>query len=295
VNRLFHRRHLIIFALTAIATFFAELSAEAAPVVSPWAQHCQAWKSNPKYIQQRLLHPQNRLTFTNEGGLFNGGVCWWHSRFTRNAQYLAVYLPQKPKPNKDQANRIISQIRAGKPVEIPGYSSLAGFSLDHQKLIQSQLETWQISNGGFGFAFIDGLSGSPTADPKRLQAIMADLYVRVATQHESLFQILQLPGVMAHAWIVTEAVATPGNLQFTVIDSNFREPRVWNHTPNLTHFTYYGSPFVPYTVSRGISEEKLLRERLAKQCSGARTADQWLTLDEELDLIAPMQAPTWPY
>ena len=96
-------------------------------------------------VQKKISNSNNRLSFTNSGGLVNGGVCWWHSRFTRNANYVAVFSPDKAKPHNKTMRRpkkparkspikrlpapgsvkyILKQIKYGKVVEIPGYKNL---------------------------------------------------------------------------------------------------------------------------------------------------------------------------
>jgi hypothetical protein len=70
----------------------------------------------------------NTLDFTNPPGHFNAGLCWWHSRFQRNAFYLATYSPDSPRPNESQAKEIIAKIINGdEVVEIPGFENMNSF------------------------------------------------------------------------------------------------------------------------------------------------------------------------
>ena len=65
-----------------------------------------------KRLDMGLLDPQilinyssettNLMSFKNQGGLFNGGVCWWHSRFQRNIFYLSIFRPDLNKPLKSE-------------------------------------------------------------------------------------------------------------------------------------------------------------------------------------------------
>tara|TARA_B110001454_G_scaffold219204_1_gene252232 strand:+ start:48625 stop:49461 length:837 start_codon:yes stop_codon:yes gene_type:complete len=253
-----------------------------------WKQHCAKVAMDPSLFIKNLSLSQNRLSFTNRGGLFNGGVCWWHSRLTRAAQYLAVFDPSEPKVTSDEAYKLVQRLREGRPVTINGYHNLQDFSIDHQEVIQENLEAWQISNGGFGLGFLDGLMGSNSIPADDLKILMDEMYNRLQTYQKPIYQVLQLPGITAHGWLVIGMQPTTNGYKFEVVDSNYYDAQTWNYTNGSTGFFYGSSPFVSYTTNRGLKEEALLTKRLNVACQGLKNkgklAESQLTIDEELEL-----------
>lgn len=281
------RKFIILFnVLSSIA-----LGLDTAPPrdVQLWQNHCAQITEDPTLVLKKLTVASNRLSFTNHGGLFNGGVCWWHSRLTRSAQYLAVFNPSGLAPTADEAYRLVKRLRDGRPVTINGYKNLADFSNAHYRAVQKNLEDWQISNGGFGLGFIDGLSGSTTVPATILKKLMDDAFQEFSTKKKALYQVLQLPGVTAHAWLIINMSPRGNGYQFQVIDSNYLDVQTWSYNEGDTHFSYGGSSFVNYTTKRGRSEEIMLSKRLASACqsiaNGQKMTDSALTIDEELDLM----------
>ncbi|MGK5087603.1 hypothetical protein WDW86_08600 [Bdellovibrionota bacterium FG-2] len=111
-------------------------------------------------IKQAAQDPAMRLSFSNQGGAFSSGVCWWLSRFQRAALYLARFYPELPKPTADEARKLIRRLaQMNEVVEIPGYRNIFDFSCDFSTLIQRRLERWQILDGIFRFAWIEGIRG----------------------------------------------------------------------------------------------------------------------------------------
>ena len=111
------------------------------------ADYCKQ-SADLSFFKAQAYQTENHLGVTNHGGLFNGGVCWWHSLFQRSALYLTVFLPNQPKPNADQIEDIVHAIAAGKQVvEIPGYQNILEFSLANWPVIQKKLEEWQLVDG----------------------------------------------------------------------------------------------------------------------------------------------------
>lgn len=165
----------------------------------------------------------NLLCFINSGGLLGKGVCWWHSRFTRNALYLAYFIPERHRANKPQANEIIrSLMRADRVVAIPGYSNLRDFSGDRRSEIQKLLEWRQIFEGVVQFAWINGLAGSSKVSPEKLKAIMDALHAETSS-HGASYVKFQTPGLDAHALIVTGTDPAPdGGYTVRYLDSNMR-------------------------------------------------------------------------
>jgi hypothetical protein len=129
-----------LLAMAALACSFQALAQ--GPSLS--AESFCADRKNIDFVKDLTLSSNNLMSFTNHGGLANGGVCWWHSRFQRNALYLTLYKPDLPKPNDEETRDIVAAIRAGDAVvEIPGYKNFAEFSKDKEAAIQRELEKWQ--------------------------------------------------------------------------------------------------------------------------------------------------------
>jgi len=280
----FMNKFLVLLCLLVLAFHFSPAAG-----VDRWKQHCADVAADSSLFIKKLSLSQNRLSFNNHGGLLNGGVCWWHSRLTRAVQYLAVFEPSLPKVTSKEAYDLVLRLREGRPVTINGYRDLQDFSIDHQDVIQENLEAWQISNGGFGLGFLDGLAGSTSVAANELKTLMDDTYNRLVTFRKPIYQVLQLPGITAHGWLVIGIQTTSTGYNFSVVDSNYRDLQTWSYTNGSTEFHYGSYPFVSYTTNRGLKEEALLTKRLNEACLSLQTkgrlVDSHLTIDEELDLL----------
>lgn len=279
--------------LFLFTTMLGPFSFSATPPDALWKKHCQQVASDPGIFLKKLLLAQNKISFVNHGGLFNDGVCWWHSRLTRIVQYLAVFDPFRAKPNEDEAYALIKRLREGRATIIPGFSNFLEFSNVHNRQIQENLETWQISDGAFGLGFLEGLMGSDKVEPSELRVLMDEAYSELSHNSRPIFQVLQLPGLKAHAWLLIGMTPTQSGYILDVVDSNYLSNQKWYYQDGLASFYYGNSPFVNYTSYRGRIEEKLISDRLGDVCSSLETSSQIrespLTLDEELDLV--MKSP----
>lgn len=257
-----------MLTLGAICALSLSFSAHAVNVSMSKSEFCSDRKSR-NYARELLLDNENMLAFTNHGGLVNGGVCWWHSRFTRNATYLAIYRPELPRPSAEAAKKIIKAIRKGKQsVVIPGFANLREFSSYNAfaGLIQDELERWQKMDGFVRQAWIRGLAGSTSTTPEKLKSIMDELYNYVEVQGNVAYQKLQLPGVVAHAWLVVGMEKTHDGYELTVVDSNYSNPYVVNYHEGMTHFNYGGfGDFVPYLENE--KELASMKGVIAKSCN----------------------------
>lgn len=223
------------------------------------------------FFQNRAKDLSFRLGFQNQGGMMGGGTCWWHSEFTRNAIYLAVFRPDLRKPTPNEAFAIAKIIMKGSEiVEVPGFSTLAAFSAAFESTLQQVLEDAQAHDALF-LGWINGLRGMDQVSPRNLQRRMDEVYELVETEHHIVYQMLQLPGVTSHAWLVVgmtrllDSRRQSRGYQLSVIDSNYNDStQVWTYENGATHLTYQGSPFVPHT-----QHEKQLRnleKQIRKDC-----------------------------
>lgn len=164
----------------------------------------------------------NLLCFINSGGLLGKGVCWWHSRFTRNALYLAYFLPERHRAGKSHAREILNSLmRADRVVPIPGYSNLREFSGDRRSEIQKLLEWRQIFEGVAQFAWINGLAGRSKVPPERLKAMMDAIHAE--NTRGAAYVKFQTPGLDAHALVITGTdPSADGGYTVRYLDSNLR-------------------------------------------------------------------------
>jgi hypothetical protein len=207
-------------------------------------------RQDTDFIQDLSKNPHNHLAFRNHGGLINGGVCWWHSRFTRNALHLTIFRPELPRPSERDMASLIKDIRQGRTVvTIPGFNNLREFSSDRTaaNLIQKELEAWQRMDGFVRQQWIVGLSGSRRVSAENMTRRMDTLYDYVVGDKNVAYQRLQMPGVVAHAWLVVDMDKTRDGYKLHVHDSNYFGIQEWTFREGMTHFNYGGfGEFTPY-------------------------------------------------
>ncbi len=190
-------------------------------------------RSNFRSIQSTLTNPNNLMGFDNQGGIANGGVCWWHSRFQRNSHYLALFQPDQKKEEPRFYKRLIRlMVKGKKVVKIPGYKNLKEFSKTYRKYIQRQLNKWQLKDGFLKFAWVNGLQGRSSTTPEKLENMMDKLYQIVEGQKNLTYTKLQLQGIVAHAWLVYRMKKMPNGYEIFFIDSN------WASQPKKYYYQY---------------------------------------------------------
>jgi len=242
------------------------LSAHSAKTSLTKSEYCINQKTQ-NYAKELAQEDNSRMSFVNRGGILGGGVCWWHSRFQRNALYLTSYRPGLNKPSIKQAKKLIHEIRRGKrTVIIPGYSNFYNFSYDFKDLIQKRLQEWQRTDGILKQKWIVGLAGKTEVTPEKLQSMMEKLYQDVVVNKNIIYQKLQLKGITAHAWLVVDMQKTVNGYDLNVIDSNSpSSTNVYHYQYGNTSFqNYYYGKFVPYTGN--MKELKKLKKAINKTC-----------------------------
>lgn len=228
-------------------------------------------------IQESALDIFNLMSFKNDGGLFNGGVCWWHSRFQRNAFYLLKINPQGTKPSSNEIKEFIKRLRQSNEVlTLNGYQNFNEFTKTHQKEIQKELDNWQLYDGIVLGGWIDGIKGDTKIPSNELQLKMEELHNYVNNLKKVAYQKLQIKGITSHAWLVTNIVKTESGYDLGYLDSN--DP----HRINLYRYKTgdesfyikgYGN-FVPYLEFK--REEEKLNQVAQNYCNKAFT----ITFDE---------------
>lgn len=230
---------------------FPEAPPTVATPATSKAEFCASLKSDPHFSQRLLFFTENQLAFENQGGIHLPGVgdgtCYWHSRFTRNANYLTLYSPSKPQPTEGVAKQIIKKIVSGDEiVEIPGYKNLREFSQVFKDQIQDALNAWQLSSLDM---LVHSLSGSTELSPDELRKQMDALYTAVHDRHDVVFQTWQKPGLASHAWLVIGAARTEHGMDLSVVDSNWQGAYGATYTVGDTHIEFSDKTFVPMTAA----------------------------------------------
>lgn len=203
---------------------------------------------NSEFVKGLVHDPQNLMSFKNQGGFRKGGVCWWHSRFQRNALYLTYYSPAKDRPAQHEIPWLLRRIRnANEIIEIPGFKNFQEFSSKYSQEIQEELERWQRFEG-FRFTWIRGLRGSSRVSPEWMKTLMDTLYEEVSVKNTIAYQKLQMPGITAHAWLVINMLKLENGYDLEVLDSNFPNmTMLYQYRDGDTHLKYEsGSHFTPY-------------------------------------------------
>jgi hypothetical protein len=219
-------------------------------------------------LKSLLKHEDSRIAFKNNGGLFNGGVCWWHSRFQRAASYLVKFNPNQNPPSKLELKKILHSLRAmDKVVTIPGYSDFKTFSHDYQKEIQAVLNSWQRSDGFFNFAWIRGISGSAALPAREMRLRMNNIYNYYKKSPAPVWIMAQIKGIESHAMLIMEMIPTATGYSLSVIDSNHPVETVvieYSEGDQFLHSTGEKYSFVPYSGFQ--NDFRLISKALKKEC-----------------------------
>lgn len=229
-------------------------------------------RKDEKFVKDLTMDSNNLMAFRNHGGLINGGVCWWHSRFQRNALYLTIYKPRLAKPTAEEAKELIKQIREAKDVVvIPGYRNFYDFSAENAQQIQRELEKWQKGDGVIRFAWVKGLAGTSSVAAEELKASMDALYTEVEINNNIAYNKLQIPGIDAHAWLVVNVEKVKGGYNLEVLDSNYpSRTEIYRYREGDTELNYHGYfKFTPY-LERTNEMEKI-KKAIAKKCGEEQT------------------------
>ncbi len=187
-----------------------------------------------------LEEASSRIHFKNQGGLMNGGVCWWHNRLQRASAYLVEFKPEMPAAGQQQVEKILADLkRMKKVVVIPGFKNFDSFTQAHQKEVQKLLEGWQKEDGFLNQQWARGISGKYELEPKAMQERMNSLYQQFLDSPHPVWVMAQIKGISSHAFLILDMVPVGKGYEVKVIDSNY---------PTQTKsFTYvYGQKFLKH-------------------------------------------------
>lgn len=172
-------------------------------------------------IRSHLSQSSSRIAFKNDGGLINGGVCWWHSRLQRSSAYLIEFRPEERSPSKPELLKILHSLRVmDKTVVIPGYSDFETFSRSHQFEIQAMLNDWQLRDGFLNFQWIRGISGHSSLPSKDMKSRMDSVFNYFKNSPAPLWVMAQVKGITSHSLLIIDMKRNAHGYDLNVIDSN---------------------------------------------------------------------------
>jgi hypothetical protein len=242
-------RIFIKVAATAAAFSFFNLTAIHADELCAGLQ-------DPDFFRERALQPENRIAFVNPSGGALGlptGLCWWHSRLQRSFIYLAQTRPlaqgEKPMSQSEIGNAVVKLIVENSVVTLRGYKNIFEFTQTNKDLIHHKMQWWQALEATQA---VRGLKGKPVVSATKMQSLMTKLYDYVEKNKLIAYEMLQFPGVAAHAWLVTHMRPIYEGLlhvgyELSIIDSNFPgQSRLFNYRFGQTHFVGDFGDFTPY-------------------------------------------------
>lgn len=176
---------------------------------------------NQSDILAALNNPSQRIAFKNAGGLFDGGVCWWHARLQRSAVYLAKFEPSRPKPSAALVNSILMGLRSmEKTVVIPGYSDFYTFTKENQAATQKMLDGWQTYDGVFNQEWRRGISGRTSLPADELEKQMQAVFTAYKDSPVPVWVMAQMKGITSHSFLIVDMVQQGSGFDLKVIDSN---------------------------------------------------------------------------
>lgn len=232
--------------------------------INTWATPiCE--RSHTSTMVEFLKESTSRMSFKNRGGLMNGGVCWWHSRFQRAAAYLVEFRPDLDAPADHEIPQLLKEIKSmSSVITIPGFNNFFDFTQRYQPKIQSLLEAWQREDGFINQQWLRGISGKYELEPAAMRDRMNTLYDQFKRSMKPVWIMAQIKGIESHSFLLVDMQQTNDGYELLVIDSNFPlENKVISYhvgQKNLKHPKDKYS-FVPYlgfqkdfiSIERGVS------------------------------------------
>ena len=224
-------------------------------------------RSNEDF-RHHLLEASSRISFKNNGGLFNGGVCWWHSRLQRSSAYLVKFDPTQKVPSDSEVWSILKALRSmSRVVTIPGHHDFASFTEAHKSQVQKLLNEWQASDGFINQQWVRGISGQSILSPQGLKNQMDYIFNFYKESPLPVWLMAQIKGITAHAFLLIDMIPNGDGFEMKLIDSN---------KPLITRTVYYSFgdrnltlddkkyTFIPYT---GFQKDfKLIAQALQRHC-----------------------------
>lgn len=276
-------------------SFLFSLNASASVLPGNKEEFCGRFKDT-SILSAYSTEESNLMSFKNQGGLFNGGVCWWHSRFQRNIFYLSIFKPELKKPLVSEVKSLIKEIRSGeKIIIIPGFSNFSEFSETYKKEILTELENWQLYDGVILGSWIDGLKGDTKVKPEILSSMMDKVYSYVEVDKKIAYQKLQIKGITSHAWLIVGMKKMTQGYEIGLIDSN--NPRMCeNYSYKVGDESFFQKSYGNFVTYLEFTREEERISHVAKTFCGVKDlsnsrAENW-ERDYALDLAEAKKIKT---
>jgi hypothetical protein len=189
------------------------------------AKFCELRK-NPEDIRFSLYNPENRISFANDNGDWNLGLCWWMARFQRNLTQLIIFeggskhYTDCPLLKINQIENVFARLRDHQVTRVGCYNNAQDFTKAHKNQLLRLLSDWQKHDTYF-LQFLKGLKGSSEMNPVTVANKMEQIYDQVERQNQIAYVMLQMPGAAAHAWLVIAAEKQKTQMMMDVVDSNY--------------------------------------------------------------------------
>lgn len=238
-----------ILFLLGLFQVFALASSEDEVSIDLKSQFCS---QIPEDFQTKLNAPENRIAFRNPPGRLNTGLCWWHSRFQRNSNYLVIFDPIATAPSPADVPSILKNIISlNKIVVIGGFNNLQEFTQEYREELTDALSSWEMSDSFIRQRWVKGLEGGSKTTAEKLKKIMEEFYVNVHDKKMVPYAMLQMPGFAAHAWLFNNLEKIKDGFQYQVVDSNFLELLSYPYHEgdqriDLSKSVFSSYKFVPY-------------------------------------------------
>lgn len=201
-------------------------------------------------IRSFLEERTSRIAFRNDGGLFNQGVCWWHSRLQRSSTYLVTYEPAALPPTRPELLKILTDLRdMNKTVVIPGYENFETFTHDFQNDVQAMLNGWQKIDGFYNFEWLRGISGRSSLPAGEMVNQMKSVYTHYKNSPAPLWIMAQIKGISSHSLLILRMKEISQGYEMQVIDSNHPDDNItitYHHGDTFLRAPGEKYSFVPY-------------------------------------------------
>ena len=218
-------------------------------------------------FQDKLGKPENRLGFHNDGGPLGIGMCWWHSRMQRNANFLLDFRPWELRGDDSEIWSVIKALMTpNRVMAVRGFSNLRQFSTAHSTEMREALGQWQLVETFLGFNWVNGLQGGPTENPADLAERIDRLFIRVNVLHQVVYVMLNLPGTSSHSLLIVNMLPlAKGGYMLETVDSNFSDLKYYFYHTGDDHLSSIYGGFVPY-VQRS-SDLDNFQDAIQRTCS----------------------------
>ncbi len=233
-------------------------------------------------LNSYLLETSSRISFRNQGGLMNGGVCWWHSRLQRSSAFLAEFQPEADKPSDAKVKAILRSLKLmNSTVVIPGYVDFYSFTRANFKLVQAFLESWQREDGFLNQEWIRGISGQYELPADEMKVRMDTLYSQFTKSLQPVWIMAQIKGITSHSFLLLEMNPIENGYELKLIDSNApiqTKTTIYREGQRFLKNLSDSYSFVPYL---GFQKDLVaIKKTIEKACGNILGVDDFIPMGE---------------